>query len=336
MNILVQKYGGTSVESKDKLEKICDNIIEYKKDGYDMVIVVSAQGKYTDNLIKKAHDYVNSPNKKDLDFLLVTGEMQTVALLSMMLNDKGYDTIPLTGEQAGIISDSTYGNAKIKFIHKENLLNHLNDNKIVIVTGFQAVDKFGNLTTLGRGGSDLSAVAIASVLDACKCEIYTDVDGIYSADPRIIPNAKLVDAVSYDEMLEAASLGAKVMHNRAVNIGKKYKMPIIVKNSQKYSRGSIIEDYSDECKYMNCIENNKIKFITKKENLTKISIVGDMVASNQDIFTHIYTLANKLDVKIEMITFSELAINITIDSKKAETFMRQLHRLIFEEKEDII
>ena len=232
MKIVVQKYGGSSVADKEKLEKICENIISYANKDIKLVIVVSAQGKTTDNLMSKANEYSKNPVKRELDLLLTTGEIQTVALLSLMLNEKGYKAIGLTGEQAGILSDSTYGNATIKTIYIGNILNHLNEGKIVIVAGFQAVDKFGNITTLGRGGSDLSAVAIASALKANKCEIYSDIDGIFSADPRIIPKAKLLKKISYNEMLEAASAGAKVLHNRSVNIGKKHDIPIHVKNSQ--------------------------------------------------------------------------------------------------------
>ena len=192
MNIIVQKYGGSSVENKEKLETICNKIISYKNKNFKLVIVVSAMGKTTDGLIQKAKEFSNSPTKRELDLLLTTGEIQTVALLSMMLNERGYKSIGLTGEQAGIISDSAYGNATIKSIYTNNILHYLNDDYIVIVAGFQAVDRFGNITTLGRGGSDLSAVAIASALNAKRCEIYSDIDGVFSADPKIITRAKLL------------------------------------------------------------------------------------------------------------------------------------------------
>lgn len=321
MNIIVQKYGGSSVENKEKLEKICDNIASCKKKKNDLVVVVSAQGKTTDNLINISKSYLNvNPNKRELDLLLSTGEIQTVALLSMMLNEKGFDTIGLTGEQAGIISDSTYGNAKIKCIYKDSLLNYLKEGKIVIVAGFQAIDKLGNITTLGRGGSDLSAVAIASVLNAKKCEIYTDVDGVFSADPKVVKNARLLKKVSYDEMLEASSLGAKVMHNRAVSLGKKYKLPIIVKNSQKNTHGSTIQEKETES-----LEENTPKFITKKDNLSKISIVGNMIMSDQNLATRVFELARANDVYIEMISINELSLSIVINSTKVDEFINILH-----------
>lgn len=330
MSIVVQKYGGTSVATKENLEKICDKIISYASKKIKLVVIVSAQGKTTDNLIAKANDYSSSPNKRDLDLLLTTGEIQTAALLSMMLNERGYNSVSLTGYQAGIISDSTYGNASIKHIYTENITRYLDSDNIVIVAGFQAIDKLGNITTLGRGGSDLSAVAIASSLKATKCEIYSDIDGIYSADPRIISKAKLLKKISYNEMLEAASAGAKVLHNRSVNVGKKFNMPIYVKNSIKKTEGSLVTDCKlDECEP---IENNSIKFITKKDDISKICIVGDMIMSNKKAITKIFNLADKENVTIYMISFSELALNIIVDKEKAPSFMKKLHTILIEEE----
>lgn len=176
MDIIVQKYGGTSVADKDKLELVIKKILSAVKEGNKVVIVVSAQGKTTDGLINKANEYCDKTYSKEMDLLLSTGEIQTVALLTMMLKNKGYDAIGLTGGQAGVITDSNFSNAKIKMIMKENMTRHLESGKIVIVAGFQGIDKFGNITTLGRGGSDLSAVAIAASLKAARCEIYTDVE----------------------------------------------------------------------------------------------------------------------------------------------------------------
>lgn len=325
MDIIVQKYGGTSVENKEKLEKICDRVISYKNKGINLVVVVSAMGKTTDKLILKAKEFSSSPTKRELDLLLTTGEIQTVALLSMMLNEKGYKTVGLTGQQAGIISDSTYGNATIKSVYTENILNHINNDCIVIVAGFQAVDRFGNITTLGRGGSDLSAVALASALNAKKCEIYSDIDGVFSADPKIIPRAKLLKKISYNEMLEAASAGAKVLHNRSVHMGKKNNMPIFVKNALTNSRGTIVNENPKED-----FENYKVKFITKKDNISKISIIGDMVMTNKDTVHKIFDLASKEQITIYMITFSELSLNLIVDKEVAEEFMKKLHYELIE------
>lgn len=325
MSIVVQKYGGTSVENKEKLEKICDNIISYTSKGIKIVVVVSAQGKTTDELIKKANSYAQNPDKKSLDLLLSTGELQTVSLLSMMLNERGSKAVGLTGGQAGIISDSTYGNASIKSIYTENILKHLDDGKIVVVAGFQAVDKLGNITTLGRGGSDLSAVAIASELKANKCEIYSDIDGIFSADPRVIKKAKLLKNISYNEMLEAASAGAKVLHNRSVNVGKKNRVPIIVKNALSRSRGSVVEDIINDN-----LEDYSVKFITKKDDVSKICIIGDMVMSNKEAIVKIFNIAHEENINIYMISFSELAINIVVDEDKSVKFMEKLHEELIE------
>lgn len=338
VKIIVQKYGGSSVENKEKLEKICDNIISYAKKDAKLVIVVSAQGNTTDKLMSEAFEYSKNPVKRELDLLLTTGEIQTVALLSLMLNEKGYPSIGLTGQQAGILSDSTYGNATIKTIYIDNILNHLNEGNIVIVAGFQAVDKFGNITTLGRGGSDLSAVAIASALKANRCEIYSDIDGIFSADPRIIPKSKLLKKISYNEMLEAASAGAKVLHNRSVNLGKKHNIPIHVKNAQaNVSSGSIVEKIMKKTMSGGTsdkdFEDYEIKFITKKDDIAKISIIGDMVMSNKEAIIQIFDIAYEENITIYMISFSEMAVSVIIDKDKAKIFMEKLHTTLIGENE---
>ncbi len=335
MNIIVQKYGGTSVESKEKMEKICENIISYKLKNSKLVVVVSAQGKTTDELLKKAGDYTTIQSKRELDLLLSTGEIQSASLLSMMLNEKGFESVALTGQQAGILSDSTYGSANIKDIYKENIMKYLNNDVIVVVAGFQASDKLGNITTLGRGGSDLSAVAIACALKAKKCEIYSDIDGIYSADPRIITKAKLLKNISYDEMLEAATAGAKVLHNRSVNIGKKNNVPITVKNSQKDTEGSTVKemlknDILVPSNKPNDFEDFSVKFITKKDDISKICIVGDMVMSNKEVVIKIFNVASKENTQIYMISFSEMAINIIVDKDKSINFMKALHKELIE------
>lgn len=330
MNIIVQKYGGTSVESRDKLQNICNSVLEYKDKNYKIVIVVSAQGNDTDKLLNEAYKYSSTPSKRELDMLLSTGEIKTVSLLTMMLNDQGIKSIGLTGEQAGIISTSTYGEAKIKQIYEENILNHLKTNNVVVVAGFQAIDRFGNITTLGRGGSDLTAVAIASAINAEKCEIYSDIDGIFTADPKIIPHAKLLKKISYDEMLEASSAGAKVMHNRSILVGKKYKLPIKVKNASTRFRGSIIKEKSVNYEKKDNIERSKVRLITKRDNTTEISLVGEMIMSNKKVIHTIYTISYKENIQIHMITFSELAIHILVDTDKSERFLKLLHSELIE------
>ena len=325
MNITVQKYGGSSVENKEKLELICNKIIKEKNKNNKVVVVVSAQGKTTNNLISKAEDYTNfCLDKKDLDFLLATGEMQTASLLSLMLNSKGHKAVCLTGAQAGVIADSNFGNAKIIDVVPSNIISYIEENYIVIVTGFQGMDKLGNITTLGRGGSDLSAVALAGALKAKKCEIYSDIDGIYSADPKVIPNSKLLSDISFDEMLEAASAGAKVLHNRSVNLAKEYNIKILAKNTFRNSRGSKVQK--------NIKEDFSIHFITKKDDVSKICIVGPMMLSNREAISKIFKTANEENIEIYMISFSELAINIIVDTSKSKMFMEKLHNILIEEK----
>lgn len=328
MSIVVQKYGGSSVENKEKLETICNRIIQEKENNNDIVVIVSAQGKTTNFLIEKAKEYTSNNSKiekKDLDFLLSTGEMQTASLLSLMLNSKGYSSVCLTGAQAGIITDSNFGNAKIIDVVSENILSHLKDNKIVIITGFQGMDRLGNITTLGRGGSDLSAVAIACALNSQKCEIFSDIDGIFSADPKVISNSKLLDEISYDEMLEASSAGAKILHNRSVNLAKEYDLQINSKCTFTDSNGSKVQKRVKE--------DFDIHFITKKDDISKICIVGPMMLSNREAISKIFKIASEENIEIYMISFSELAINIVVDTSKSKYFMQKLHETLIEKEE---
>ena len=316
MDIVVQKYGGTSVESKEKLKVVIDRIITTVKKNKRVVVVVSAQGKTTDILIEKANTYCDKIYNKEMDILLSTGEMQSMVLLTMMLKNKGYDAIGLTGQQAGIITDSDFSKAKIRTILSDNLLKHLDGGKIVVVAGFQGVDKFGNITTLGRGGSDLSAVAIAASLGAEKCEIYTDVDGVFSCDPNVIKKAKLLRNISYEEMLEAATAGAKVLHNRSVSLARKYNIPINVKNTRGENEGTVVN---------NVIQNNvEEKYIPKiiaiENDLAKITIVGDNLLSNNEYITKIYSLAWDNSITLYMVSFSEVSINIVVKQSKAVEF----------------
>ena len=325
MNIIVQKYGGTSVENKEKLEKVCNRIIEYKENGYELVVVVSAQGKTTDTLISKAREYSKNPDLKSLDILLATGEMQTVSLLAMMLEDKGYETKALTASMAGIITTSDFGYAKIINVSPVITQNALKEGKIVIVTGFQGIDRYGNITTLGRGGSDLSAVAIASSLNAEKCEIYTDVDGVLTSDPKIIDTPILLDNISYDEMLEAASNGAKVLHNRCVSFAKRNNLNVEVKNSSTSNRGTSV-------KVDNLNENHEVRIITKKDNLSKISIISDMISETKNIFSIAFSTADKLNIPIEMVSISEVALNIVVKEEYSDLYITNLHKVLFDEK----
>lgn len=330
MNIIVQKFGGTSVANKEKLEKVANRIIDTYKKGCKIVVVVSAQGDATDNLISKAKEYSIGNHLRELDLLTSTGELQTVALLTMMLKDRGYNAISLTGEQAGVITTSDYGSAKISKIINQNLIKYLENDTICVVAGFQGVDRFGNITTLGRGGSDLTAVGIASSLKAKRCEIYTDVDGIYSADPRVVSKTKLLKSISYEEMLEAATCGAKVLHNRSVGVARIFNMPVVVKNTDKERGGTKIEKPDKEEKLE--IEKYGAKIITKTEEVAKISIVGDSLISCPDILGLIFENATMIGVPIIMITVSEICINIIVKKEGCERLVNLLHDKLIDNK----
>jgi aspartate kinase len=240
MNIIVQKYGGTSVGSVERIKNVAKRIIKKHQAGHQVVVVVSAMGKTTDNLVELAYAINPSPPKREMDRLLSTGEQISISLLSMTLQTMGYKAISFTGPQVGIMTSGMHTKSRIEGIDTTKILEALNEDMIVIVAGFQGVNEFDDVTTLGRGGSDTSAVALACVLDA-PCEIYTDVEGIYGVDPRLYPDAKKLDAVSYEEMLEMASLGAGVMHSRAIELGSKYNTELVVSSSMSEAPGTIIK-----------------------------------------------------------------------------------------------
>ena len=241
MGIIVQKFGGSSVADKEKLLNVCRHIIkEYEKNN-KIIVVVSAQGKTTDKLVEEEKEISINPNKREHDVLVSVGEQITIAKLAIYLNELGYDAISYTGWQVPIITDDCYGNANIINVNTEKILRELKNNKIVVVAGFQGITKSGDITTLGRGGSDTTAVALASYLKAEKLYIYTDVDGVYSEDPNVNPNAKKYDTISYDKMIEMAELGAKVLHSKCVKIAKENNIPIIVKSSFIDNEGTVVK-----------------------------------------------------------------------------------------------
>lgn len=241
MAILVQKYGGTSVGTTERIQKIAKKIVKKKLEGNKMVVVVSARGKTTDSLLDMVHELTDRPSKREVDMLLSTGEQISIALLSIALNELGHQAISFTGSQVGIKTFGSHMKSRISEIDKKRIEDALKENKIVVIAGFQGVNENGDITTLGRGGSDTTAVALAASLDA-QCEIFTDVDGIYSVDPRVHPNAKKLSTISYEEMLEMASLGAGVMHTRAIELGEKYNVPICIASSMKEVEGTLIKE----------------------------------------------------------------------------------------------
>ncbi len=278
MSIIVQKYGGTSVGSIEKIKAVAKRVIAEKKMGNSIVVVVSAMGKTTDQLVELSKKISQNPCKRDLDMLLSTGEQVSISLLSMAFQEYGYDSISLTGFQAGIITKGPYTKNKISDIDIRKIKNYLNEEKIVVVAGFQGINEEGDITTLGRGGSDTTAVALAAKLE-CECSIYTDVEGVYSVDPRLYKHAKKLNAISYEEMIEMASLGSGVMETRAVEIGWKYKVPIYVASSSENIKGTYIKEYDktmEEKVITGLSLNNDIVMITINNILFKSGNIADI------------------------------------------------------------
>ena len=242
MNTIVLKFGGTSVADNEKLNIVANKITTLYDEGYDIVVVVSAQGKKTDSLLNEAYELSKNPINRELDVLLSTGEQASISKLSILLNELGYKSISLTGWQAGIYTNNVNQNAIIEHIDTDRINAELSDGKIVIIAGFQGINKNLDITTLGRGGSDTTAVSVAAALNATECYIYSDVEGVFTSDPKKVAKAKKLKEVSYDEMLDISNEGAKVLHNRCVEIGKKFNIPIIAKSTFKEDNGTIINN----------------------------------------------------------------------------------------------
>ncbi|ELZ7567120.1 aspartate kinase [Campylobacter upsaliensis] len=288
--LIVQKYGGTSVGDLERIKAVALRVIESVKAGNELVVVVSAMSGVTNSLIEQAEYFSKNPNGADMDMLLSSGERVTSALLSIALNELGYKAVSFSGRKAGIITNSVFTKARIKHIDTSAIKAALKEGKIVIIAGFQGVDEEGNVTTLGRGGSDLSAVAVAGALDADLCEIYTDVDGVYTTDPRIEPKAKKLDKISYEEMLEFASLGAKVLQNRSVELAKKLNVNLVTRSS---------------------FNNNEGTMITKEDGMEQALVSGIALDKNQARIT-LRNIEDKPGIAAEI--FSSLArANINVD-----------------------
>lgn len=292
MGLIVQKYGGSSVADAQRVMNVANRIVEAYDAGNNVVVAVSAQGDTTDDLIEKAKEINPDASKREMDMLLSTGEQISISLLAMAIEKIGRPVISLTGWQAGFKTDSNYGNARIGKIDTERLKNELDKRKIVIVAGFQGLNKYDDITTLGRGGSDTSAVALAASLGADVCEIYTDVDGVYTADPRFVKNAKKLDEISYDEMLELASLGANVLHNRSVEMAKKYNVKMAVKSSLNKNEGTVV-------KGVNKVEKMLVRGVTRDNDVARISICGVEDAPGK-AFT-VFSLISKEKISVDII-----------------------------------
>jgi aspartate kinase len=290
--LVVHKYGGTSVGDVERIENVTNRVAKAKEAGNDVVVVVSAMSGETNKLIGFAEHFTSDPAKKEMDMLLSSGERVTAALLSIALQARGYDAVALTGRQAGIITDEKHTVARIESIDPTAMQNAIKEGKIVIVAGFQGINKNGSVTTLGRGGSDLSAVAVAAAIGADQCEIYSDVDGIYTTDPRIEPNAKKLDMISYDEMLELASLGAKVLQNRSVELAKKLQVKLYAKSSFSDDVGTLIAEESS-------MEAVLVSGIVLDKNQARVTLRG--VADRPGIAAEIFSKLAEADINVDMI-----------------------------------
>ena len=265
--LIVKKFGGSSVANKERIFRVAERCIEDYRAGHDVVVVLSAMGDTTDDLIAMAHSIHANPKKRELDMLLTTGEQVSVSLMAVAMQSLDVPAVSLNAFQVQMHSTERYGNARFKRIDTDRITHELDSRKIVIVTGFQGVNKYDDLTTLGRGGSDTTAVALAAALHADRCEIFTDVDGVYTADPRIVKNAMKLDEVTYDEMLELASLGAKVLHNRSVEMAKKYGVELVVRSSLNRSEGTVIKEKVK-------MEKMLITGVAADTNTARISVIG--------------------------------------------------------------
>ena len=292
MGLIVQKFGGSSVANAERVFRVANRVVETYDEGNDVVVVVSAQGDTTDDLIEKAYEINENPSKREMDMLLASGEQISVALLAMAIEKLGYPVISLTGWQAGFLTNSNSGNARIHKVDTERIASEIDKKKIVIVAGFQGVDKYDDITTLGRGGSDTSAVAIAAAIHADKCEIYTDVDGVYTADPRIVKSAKKLDEITYDEMLELASLGANVLHNRSVEMAKKYNVKLEVKSSFEKVPGTIVKEAVS-------VEKMLIRGVARDNDVARISLVG--LEDKPGIAFRVFSLLAKASINVDVI-----------------------------------
>ncbi len=265
--LVVKKFGGTSVANKERMYNVANRCIEDYKKGNDVVVVLSAMGKYTDKLIDKAKEMNPNPPKREMDMLYTIGEQMSVSLMAMVMNNLGVPAVSLNAFQVAMHTTSDYGNARLKRIDGERIKNELEQRKIVIVTGFQGIDKLDNYTTLGRGGSDTTSVALAATLNADVCEIYTDVDGVFTADPRKVPNARKLDAITYDEMLELATLGAGVLHNRSVEMAKKQGVQLVVRSSLNTSEGTVVKEVTN-------MEKMLVSGVAADKDAARVALIG--------------------------------------------------------------
>jgi|TARA_B100001741_G_scaffold312554_1_gene316171 aspartate kinase len=304
MALIVQKYGGTSVGTVEKIQLVAEKIIETKKEGHQVVVVVSAMSGETNRLLALAKNISSSPDNRELDVLLSTGEQVTIALLSMALKEKGFDAISYTGGQISIQTDSAHSKARINNIEVGRVQRELEDGRIVVIAGFQGVDEHGNITTLGRGGSDTTAVAMATALSAQECRIYTDVNGVYTADPRIVDDAKKLSSITYEEMLEMASLGSKVLQTRAVEFAGKYNINLRVLSSFEEGSGTLITNEEE------IMEAALISGIAHNTDEAKLTVIG--VPDKPGVASLILTPIAEANIEVDMIV-QNVGVNNSTD-----------------------
>ncbi|KGO13407.1 aspartate kinase [Clostridium botulinum] len=320
MATIVQKYGGTSVATVEKIKNVAKSIVKRKREGNDIVVVVSAMGHTTDNLINLAKDISNVPDKRELDALISTGEMVSSSLLSMAIKELGEDSISYTAYQINISTNGQHGKSLINDIDKKKIDKSLKEGKVVVVAGFQGINCDGNITTLGRGGSDTSAVAIAAKLNNAICEIYTDVDGIYSVDPRVYDRAKKLDYIDYEEMLELSSLGAQVMHSRSIELAEKYNIPIYVGLSNSNIKGTVIRGMNNM--------NMEIKSVTGLATSDDdVAITMEDINENINIVADIFSKLAEKQINVDMISQtapinSRISLSFTIPKEDLEEGMK--------------
>ncbi len=292
MSLIVQKFGGSSVRDAQRIRNVAGIIAETYLEGNDVLVVLSAQGDTTDDLIAKAEEINSHPSKREMDMLLSTGEQISVALCAMALESMGLPCVSLTAWQVGIQTTAVHGDARIKRIDSERVQAELDQHRIVLITGFQGMDRAGDVTTLGRGGSDTSAVALAAAFRAKLCQIYTDVDGVYTADPRIVPNARHLDEITYDEMLELASQGAGVLHNRSVELAKKFRVDLEVLSSLERKPGTKVKEVTK-------VEKTTIAGVAKDTGIARIALIG--LRHNPGVAFQVFDLLSKHNINVDLI-----------------------------------
>jgi aspartate kinase len=322
--LIVQKYGGTSVGDLERIENVAKRVLKTKQAGNDVVVVVSAMSGETNKLIGYAEHFSKTPVKREMDMLLSSGERVTSALLAIALNEMGQSAVSLSGRGAGIVTDSAHTYARIDAIDGSKIEQHVCEGKVVIVAGFQGVDEDGNVTTLGRGGSDLSAVAVAGALKADLCEIYTDVDGVYSTDPRIEPQAKKIEKISYDEMLEFASLGAKVLQNRSVELAKKLNVKLVTRSSFNENEGTLITKEED------IMEQPLVSGIALDKNQARVTLRG--VKDEPGIAAKVFTTLAEKGINVDMIIQNvgingETNMGFTVPQNELESSKKTMEEL---------